>query len=398
MPTLRLTKQSVAALTLPAGKDSELFFDAEVRGFGLKLSSGGSRRYFVQYRPAGQRQAKRLSIGPASTLTVEEARRQAKAMIADALRGEDPHAVKAAKKAQVILTLGMAVESYLAFCATKQKASTHYQTSLHLKKHWAALHALPLDKVERKHVAARLTELSASSGGVSANRSRSQLSSLFSWAIAEGLVEINPVSGTRKPKEEKPRDRVLSDAELRSIWHACGDDPYGRIVRLLMLTGQRREEVGDMTDPELDMKAALWTVPAWRTKAKREQITPLSPAAMAILHEAPRRADRDLIFSGGAKGFSAWSGSKKRLDARIRATGQAPFDWTLHDLRRTAATVMADRLGVLPHVVEAVLNHVSGHKAGVAGVYNRATYLTEKRDALNRWADEVERICGRGAD
>jgi integrase len=172
-------------------------------------------------------------------------------------------------------------------------------------------------------------------------------------------------------------------------------DDYGRIVRLLLLTAQRRDEVGSMQWAELDTFSGLWTLPSARTKNHREHSLPLVPAALALLPH--RRNGRDFLFGEGPRrsgdphrGFSGWSKSKTALDARIaEALGESLPHWTVHDLRRSASTVMADRLGVLPHIVEAILNHVSGHRAGVAGVYNRARYATEMREALQRWAQHV---------
>lgn len=390
MPASRLTRQSVAALTVPPGRADTFAWDSDVPGFGVKLSAGGSRRWILQYRPTGHRNAKRITIGAVDALPLDEARREARKLLAKALTGADPHAEKAAAKAQASETVSAVADAYLRYCEKHQKPSTFYQTKLHLTKHWAPLRTLPLRKVRRSDVAARLNELRETSGGVSANRSRSALSAMFSWAIGEGLTDLNPVVGTHKPAKEAPRERVLADADLAAIWRACRDDSHGRIVRLLMLTAQRRDEVGSITDAELDLDRAVWTLPAGRSKNGREHVVPLSQPAVSILREAPRLVGRECVFGEGAGGFSGWSRAKAALDARMKAAGTPVVPWTLHDLRRTAATMMADRLGVLPHVIEAVLNHVSGHKAGIAGVYNRAAYVAEKRDALERWAEYLE--------
>ena len=172
-----------------------------------------------------------------------------------------------------------------------------------------------------------------------------------------------------------------------------GGGDYGAIVRLLILTGQRREEVGGMLQSEIDTAGALWRIGAERTKNGLPHEVPLSAPALAVLRGLRRRKDtgdeRDLVFGSRDGPFSGWSKAKSALDARLTgALGRVPAAWRLHDIRRTVATGMAD-LGVQPHVIEAVLNHISGHKAGVAGVYNRSTYATEKRAALDMWADHV---------
>jgi len=206
---------------------------------------------------------------------------------------------------------------------------------------------------------------------------------MFAWAIGEGLVEANPVIGTNKASESKSRERVLSDAELAAIWKAAPDNDYGRIVKLLMLTAQRREEIGGLAWSEIDRTGKLIALPSGRTKNNRPHDVPLSDPAMAVLESTPPREGRALVFGIGKGGYSGWSRSKEALDESAKL---AP--WTLHDLRRSAATRMAD-LGVGPHIVEAVLNHVSGHKSGVAGIYNRSTYAEEKRAALDLWASHL---------
>jgi integrase len=168
---------------------------------------------------------------------------------------------------------------------------------------------------------------------------------------------------------------------------ACREDDYGRIVYLLALTGQRREEVGGMRWDELDLDARLWRIPPERTKNHRPHDVPLSGPALQILAKVIRR-DRPFVFGEGDGPFQGWSKAKSALDKRIADAGSTPAPWRLHDLRRTVATRMGD-LGIEPHVVEAVLNHVSGTKAGVAGVYNRSLYAGEKRAALALWADHV---------
>ena len=219
------------------------------------------------------------------------------------------------------------------------------------------------------------------------------------------MAETNPVLGTRRAIDERPRERVLTDDELALIWRNADGSEYGIILRLLILTGQRREEVGGMSWTELNFETAVWRIPGARTKNSRPHDVPLGELAIGLLRGKERVVGRDLVF--GLKGpFSGWSKAKKALDQRIvadtRTSNSLPAQssnqardadpWRLHDVRRTVVTRMAD-LGVLPHVVEALVNHVSGHKAGVAGVYNRSTYTREKAAAISMWeahlSDEV---------
>lgn len=207
------------------------------------------------------------------------------------------------------------------------------------------------------------------------------MSDFFGWAISEGIeIESNPVLNTNK-SGEKSRDRVLKDHEIRTIWNNVSRD-YGSVIKLLMLTGQRRDEIGGLRWSEITDDAI--ELPAERTKNKRPHIVPLSAAAKEIL--ASQDTCQEYVF--GFRGFAGWSVSKARLDQHIKLD-----HWTVHDIRRTVATRMND-LGILPHVVEAVLNHVSGTRGGVAGIYNRATYLREKTEALKLWADHLMAIIG----
>jgi integrase len=226
---------------------------------------------------------------------------------------------------------------------------------------------------------------------------------MFAWAMKQGLAEENPAVAVARVVEPKARERTLTGEELRAIWEATeGPGDVNAIVRLLMLTGQRREEVAAMTWDEVDEAKALWSIPGERTKNHRPHDVPLSGQALGIIQAVPHRAGRALLFGERKGGFSGWSKGKERLDQRI-ALGRAKAagieepntkalsrfalkPWRLHDLRRTVVTGMAE-IGVQPHVIEAVVNHISGHKAGVAGVYNRATYANEKRQALDRWAE-----------
>ena len=183
------------------------------------------------------------------------------------------------------------------------------------------------------------------------------------------------------------RERVLTDAELAAVWKATdGPGPFNAIVRMLMLTGQRREEVTAMTWEEIASDLSTWTVPASRAKNGAAHIVPLSPQAQAILRAAPRVRGTDLVFPGRNGPFNGFSKAKEALDKASRVK-----DWRLHDLRRTMATGL-QRLGVRLEVTEAVLNHVAGSRAGIVGVYQRHAWADEKRAALNAWGEHVAAI------
>jgi integrase len=230
-------------------------------------------------------------------------------------------------------------------------------------------------------------------GAPTAARAKGALSNFFIWCMQMGLVEHNPTIGSAQPEEGKPRERVLTDDELAAIWRACGNDDYGRVVKLLALTGCRRAEIGDLRWSELDdpEQPSSFTIPAARSKNKRAHSLPVMPMMREIIESVPRMATRDQLFGQRSHGFTNWALLKPALDA---ASGVA--NWVLHDIRRSVATKMAD-LGVQPHIIEAVLNHYSGHRAGVAGTYNKSPYANEVRNALATWHDHLRTIIAGGA-
>ncbi|MHC2707810.1 integrase [Bradyrhizobium diazoefficiens] len=224
------------------------------------------------------------------------------------------------------------------------------------------------------------------------------LSTMFNWLVQRRRVKANPCAGLHPPEQPRSRDRVLTKEEIVALWRSADTltTPFGACVNLLLLTGCRLNEVCGMRRSELSADGSMWTIPGARTKNHRTHDVPLSNLSQQILSEI--KDHDDLIFTtNGRTPISGWSKMKRRLDeamselARARIDSKVNSNWRLHDLRRTCATGMAE-IGVLPHVVEACINHVSGAKAGVAGIYNRATYSTEKRVAFERWSAHVENL------
>jgi integrase len=254
------------------------------------------------------------------------------------------------------------------------KPSSYVELERHLGKRIKKLHGLQLAKIDRRSIAPLLTEIAANHGPTEANKARAGLSAFFTWAMGEGLAENNPVIATNKAQEGDPRSRVLSDDEMRAVWNALPDDDYGLVVKLLALTGQRREEIGGLRVAEVDLENALIGLPAERTKNSKPHDIPLRPAALSILEArlSQRVLDREYVFGVGKVGYQGWSKKWNLLDEKLAADGKAMPPWVLHDLKRTARTRMHDELGIQPHIVERVLNYISGHRAGVAGTYNRA--------------------------
>jgi integrase len=351
-------------------------WDTTVTGFGARRQTNGVF-YYVRYRHNGTQIVK--SIGRHGALTPDTARAKARQLLGLVAGGDDPFARALASEG-----FAVSVGHYLERKRPSLKPNSFKEAERYLRNHSAPLHRLRLDQIDRRKVAALLGDIETSCGPVSRNRARTALSAFYVWAIQEGLVEINPVQGTGKADEGRSRERVLTPQELKALWHSLGDDRFSDIVRLLTLTGQRRNEIGHLQWSEIDLKRKLIVLAPARTKNSRLHEVPLSRQALVVLERHHRRNATDFVF--GERGLNDWARSKAALDARV---GILP--WRLHDLRRTAATGMAE-LGVQPHIIEAVLNHVSGHKAGVAGIYNRARYEGEMRDALTKWAQHVEAL------
>jgi integrase len=381
---MRLTTKTADAIKLPKGKTDHIEFDDNVTGFGLRLREGGSRTWIYQYR-IGSKQ-RRMVLGSAKSVPLSLARENAGKLEAKVKLGGDPAMDKVTARSEADNTFGSLVDQYLEARKSDWRPRSEAEIKRHLTKHAEPLHRLPITAVAQRNIATLLNDIAADAGNVTANRVRASLCAFFGWIIREGirLPEGNVASYTSK-REEKSRERVLTDAELKKIWKACLDDDYGAVLKLLMLTGQRANEIAELRWDEVHDEQIV--LPSERTKNGRSHIIPLSEPAKTILAEFPHK-DRTYVFGRDDTGFKGWSKAKEKIDARIAKAGKALSHWTVHDLRRTVATRMAE-LGVQPHIVEAVLNHVSGHKGGVAGIYNRAVYDKEKRRALNFWAEHV---------
>jgi integrase len=378
---VKLDAQTVADLTLPAGKTDQIFFDDDLPGFGFRIRAGGRRTFIAQYRVRGR--TRRQTIG--ARLNAEEARKAARRILAAVEMGGDPQADKIASRLKAARTLKAVAANYLAAKKTELRPASYRGAELYLQRgaYFAALHPVAISDVTLEDVATCVSAVARDHGSSSAKLARSYLSRMFGWAMGEGLCTANPVVGTNKPQTPTSRERVLSNTEIAAIWNATGaGSDYARIIRLLLLTGARREEIGGLRWSEVDLDRATITLPKERTKNEHAHIIALTEPVLEILKGARDEQPQERVFvfgAGGAAGFSRWAHNKQILDGVLGA-GVTP--WRLHDLRRTMATGMGE-VGVQPHIVEAVLNHFERN------AYNWAVYESEKHSAWVRWATHV---------
>jgi integrase len=386
---MKLTETGISKLRLSSGKADEIFFDDVLSGFGVRLREGGSRKYIVHYRQAGIQ--RRDTIGSTATLTLEEARKRARKILVAVDDGRDPRAEKESKRAASGLIFAAVMRDFLEACQTSLKPKTLLGYTGDLERLWKPLHKLALNAVDRAMIAAHLRIIAKESGPVAANRARGTLSSFYAWAIGEGLCETNPVIGTNMQAQNDPRDRILIEvekeephtinwSEMITVWQALPDGDFGAIVKLLALTGCRREEIGGLQWSEIDFDRRLLNISSDRTKNSKDNTVPLSPLALSILKAIPQR-DRGCVFGIGQGGYAGWSKSKNLLDAACGVK-----NWTLHDLRRTVRTGLG-ALGIPPHIAEAVINHLP---AKLIRTYDTNPYLKERRAALDLWASELD--------
>jgi integrase len=395
---MKLSAKTIDGIRLPQGKAEHFEFDDEIAGFFVRVRAGGSRTFGYQYRIG--KQNRRLTLGTAVKEAFPDIRKRVLDLEAQVRLGNDPVAAKETSKVAAAETFEKIARRFLAEHAKGAKSSTYTETERYLLVVAKSLHSRPIASIVRRDVAEVLSAAAAERGDVTANRARSSLSSMFTWAMKEGLCEANPVIGTNK-RDESSRNRTLvrvvdaetgavDMSELVAVWKALDDSTFSDVVRLLMLTGQRRSEIGGLRWSEMDETYARITLPPERQKNgggedRLSHVVPLSQPARDILTRRHRIVGQPCVFGLSSKaGFTGWDRPKTALDEKLPDMPQ----WNLHDLRRSVATGMAS-LGVLPHVIESVLNHISGHKSGTAGIYNKATYEKEKRQALILWAEHL---------
>lgn len=424
MAVAKLTKTVVESIATTI--TDHYVWDSTLGRFGVRVTPAGSRIYLVQYRtrvmPGEPAKTRRITIGHhGRPWTVDEARAEARRLLAQVDLAADPfadrvgerverqRAAAAEAEAKTLAdarsrdTVRAIVERYIEVRAKRNRSGV--ETARLLRRGpiaaWGDRH---IGEVRRVDVADLIDEISLQSPSI-ARSTYAAIRPFFTWCLERDLIARSPCEGFRAPPRPKARERVLTDQELREAWlgadHLSGT--FGQIVQLLILTGQRRGEVAGMTWDEIDLAARIWRLSGDRTKNGRAHEVDLSPQAIAVIRTVPN-VGRCLFPARGqstaATGFSATKRQLNRRVAEVKASPGEAIDWRdlrtaatwrLHDLRRTAATGMAG-MGVAPHVIERILNHVSGAQGGLVGVYQRHEYRPERRAALVAWGEHVEQL------
>jgi integrase len=430
LPSIKLTDAAVQKLKAPEGGRIE-YFDAGYPGFGLRVSAGKAegnvepktrKTWILMYRFGGAQ--RRLTFGTYPALSLADARKKASAATSLLSEGKDPGVLLAEKKAEAARPPDTIENVSAEFMKRHMEGKKRAQGYIDGTQQNFDNHVLPrwgkrdIKSITRRDVIELLDDIMdngtvspgkdgkkkhRSGGPIAANRVLAAVRLLFNWALKRGIIDSTPAALVDRPGEETSRERTLDGVEIAAVWNAARDmgPPVGDFFRVVLLTGQRREEVASMRWADVDLESAVWVIPKEKAKGKRAHVVPLAPAIVDILNGLPKKsitlpkggtAPSPWVFTvTGEHSISGFSKAKQRIDnkiadARTEAGGEPIEHWTTHDLRRTAATEMG-RLGVSRFLIGKVLSHAD---RTVTGVYDRFQYLEEKRRALNLWAQYVD--------
>ena len=386
MPKIKLSKRVIEELE-PMEKD-QFYWDTGITGLALKVTPKGKKTFLVQYRPGGRgTPTRKMFIGPFGEVTFHKAQTEAKRILGLRAEGRDPAFEKQQAKHRAISNRFSDVASDFLTKHVSQNRTAD-ETARILKRD-----VLPkwgkrgIHEIGKRDVNDLLDAVVARGSHVMANRLLAVLRKLFNWSVSRGIITASPCEGLSAPYREKARDRVLSNDELVAIINTAKQmgGAFGSIIRMLILTAQRRNEVSEMAWDELDLDNNQWEIPSSRTKNEKPHTVHLSDQAAAVVSDISGIGS--FVFtSNGKTPFSGFSKSKKRLDELSGVS-----EWRLHDIRRTVTSGMA-QLGIRPHIADKILNHQSGTISGVAAVYQRHKFLKERKTALNAWGNYVQSL------
>ncbi|HZN28892.1 MAG TPA: integrase arm-type DNA-binding domain-containing protein [Xanthobacteraceae bacterium] len=369
--------------TLKPGPNRREIADRLMPGLYLVLQPSGAKSWAVRYRHAGT--PRKHTLGSYPAIDLKSARHLAGKALRTVAEGRDPGHERTQQRAAPNSVAMVAAQFIERHCKRSNRPRTARETQRLLD-----LHVLPrwrgrlLRDITRRDVLDLLDRVVDTGKPIAANRVFSAVRKMFNWALERDILAASPCAGVKPPSAERSRDRVLNDDELRRVWRAADKigGPFGALLKLLTLTGQRRDEVARARWSEIDLDGRLWTLAPERVKNNQPHEVPLSEPAIAILSALPRITGAGFVLTtNGDAPSSNYAKNKRRLDALLPQE-MPPF--RLHDIRRSVASGMA-RLGINLPVIEKVLGHASGSFAGIVGVYQKHSFADEKRNALNAW-------------
>jgi integrase len=395
----RLTPKFVATATALSGSERSIFWDIEPRGFGLMITRAGHQSFVVQYRVNGRSRRYTIKAG----LSLDKARREARKIVGEVAQNRDPVedrreakiAAKAKRDTEHVAktnTLRAVAETYLKRAGDGLRSMEQRRATIERLILPSKLADQQVGHIKRGDIVRLLDQIEEERGAAMADGVLALLGRIFSWHAARTDTFHSPIvrGMTRTKPRERARARILNDDELRAVWKAATKEEgaFPSMIRFLLLTAARRNEAAKMEFAELEgngeSHAGDWVLPASRNKTKQDLVRPLSKAAQAILAELPRIADCQFLFTNdGRRPIGGFSKFKRTFDQQCGVS-----DWTLHDLRRTARSLMS-RAGVPTDHAERVLGHVIG---GVRGIYDRYEFYNEKKAALEALAGQIDRI------
>ena len=388
MPRIRLTKSAIDAL--PTLASDVVYWDATSPGFGVKVTPKGRKVFLVLYRTGGAgSRLRKYTVGPYGRVTLHQARLAAQKVFSAKVEGRDLAAEKREARRRVVADrVEDLLETFIAQHVSQNRSAGEMSRLLRREvgRPWAGK---SIHEITKRDVVEVISAIEQRGAPIAANKTLKSIKTFLRWCVGRAVLDQSPAEGVPLPAKEVARDRVLEDQELARVILAARriGGPYGGIVELLALTGQRREEVARLTWQELDLEQRVWTLPKSRTKNAKAHVVHLSDQSVAVLNRADQRGL--LVFSLlGTKPFQEFSRAKSLLDQLSGVTG-----WRLHDLRRTCVSGMA-RLGVAPHVADKILNHQAGTISGVAAVYQRHEFLGERRASLDLWGAHIGQVLG----
>src|SRR5450631_107722 len=391
---MNLTDHEIKKLMLaPDDPDGKVFFDDKMSGLGVRLYRSGRKTWLYQFRLAGR--SYKYEIGSTEKVLASKARIDAKVAAGHVANKVNPLDLRRQAEEKHKDEFGELVDEYLKEKLNPIKPNkrpmrprSYAEVRRHLEDHCKPFKHRPIRSITQRDVANLYKKIAKDSGPGAASHTWSTLRAFFHWAMRQGAVDNNVAALYDGGGVGEQRKRTLSDAEIAIVWKACNADQFGNIVKLLILTGARRDEAGHMHMDELDLDNKEWLLPPERSKNGSEHLFTLSDSAVDILTKAVETREAFVFGHGKERGFSGWSKAKKAFDKRIADAGQTVEHFTLHDLRRSFASGL-QRLKIEPHIVEACLNHTPPK---LERNYQTYRYAAEKRAALARWATHVDAI------